>query len=55
VFYVRAVELCVGKLRRVRPFLLTNSAFSAPVRVSDIGWLVGWFIPVAPTWSIGHP
>jgi hypothetical protein len=18
-------------------------------------WLVGWFIPVAPTWSIGHP
>jgi hypothetical protein len=20
-----------------------------------IGWLIGWFIPVAPTWSIGHP
>jgi hypothetical protein len=19
------------------------------------GWFVGWFIPVAPTWSIGHP
>jgi hypothetical protein len=19
------------------------------------GWLVGLFIPVAPTWSIGHP
>jgi hypothetical protein len=18
-------------------------------------WLVGWFIPVAPIWSIGHP
>jgi hypothetical protein len=18
-------------------------------------WLVGWFIPVAPTWNIGHP
>jgi hypothetical protein len=18
-------------------------------------WLVAWFIPVAPTWSIGHP
>jgi hypothetical protein len=23
--------------------------------VKLVGWLVGWFIPVAPTCSIGHP
>jgi hypothetical protein len=25
------------------------------ISIPQYAFMVGWFIPVAPTWSIGHP